>query len=311
MANRFGGGTGKTGWLGRLLTRNGTARQGAPDSGAQNQCDSERRLLDADLRVSVAARTDPGCQREQNEDAIAWVIPERDTPQAGKGTIVVIADGMGGELAGEAASEAAVSAITQRYYEEDRPLPEIVREAGNSIFELSQTSANLTGMGTTCVALTIGNGQAFAAHVGDSRLYLIRAGQIYQMTEDHSLVFDMVKAGLLTREQARNHEDRNVISRALGTKKDVEVAVWDLPLPVKAGDQFVLSTDGLHDLVEDAEILSIVGSSMPAEACEQLVELAKMRGGSDNITVAVVMVENRNLPCETRIPERSESGVPV
>lgn len=149
-------------------------------------------------------------------------------------------------------------------------------------------------MGTTCTALMIRKGLAYSANVGDSRLYLVREGQIYLMSEDHSAVMQMVRQGLIALEKARHHEDKNVILRALGTQPNVEVSVWDKPFPVQAGDQFVLCSDGLYDLVEDWEIKQIVLQIAPKAACEHLIALALQRGGHDNVTVGVLKVETKD-----------------
>jgi protein phosphatase len=128
--------------------------------------------------------------------------------------------------------------------------------------------------------------------VGDSRLYLRRGGQTYLMTEDHSAVMEMVKHGIITMEEARHHAEKNVILRALGTSPEVEAAIWEKPLPIQIGDQFLLCSDGLYDLVEDAEInKALADTTSPHEACEQLIALAKQRGGHDNITVGIVHIQ--------------------
>jgi serine/threonine protein phosphatase PrpC len=124
--------------------------------------------------------------------------------------------------------------------------------------------------------------------VGDSRLYLVRGGQIYLMTEDHSAVMEMVKQGLLTLEQARHHPEKNVILRALGSHAEVEITIWEELFPVHEGDRFLLCSDGLYDLVEDNEILQAVVAGSAQSACEALIALAKERGGYDNITVGIV-----------------------
>ncbi len=265
------------------------------------------------LKVAIETLTDPGCHRQQNEDGIRCVIPPKGAGGRQEGAIIVIADGMGGALAGEVASAIAIRDIVDGYYSDGRPLNEIVQRAGDAIYECSKSREDLAGMGTTCVALTIENDGAFAAYVGDSRLYLLRGGQIYQMTEDHSMVAEMVRHGQLTREEARNHQDRNVIIRALGTRPNVVVAAWDRPFPLRAGDRLVLSTDGLHDLVEDEEILAVAGSRPAASACRELVELAKARGGYDNITIGIVTLgENGDQSRENgSFATTREFGVPV
>jgi protein phosphatase len=151
----------------------------------------------------------------------------------------------------------------------------------------------LNGMGTTCTALVLQQGVAFSAHVGDSRIYMRRGGQIYLMSEDHSAVMEMVKHGIISMEEARHHADKNVILRALGTSPEVEAAIWERPLPIQIGDQFLVCSDGLYDLVEDDEIeRALASAASPHEACEQLIALAKQRGGHDNITVGIVHIQS-------------------
>ena len=160
-------------------------------------------------------------------------------------------------------------------------------------------------MGTTCTALAIGAGAAYSAQVGDSRLYLVRGGEIFLMSEDHSAVMEMVRQGRMTIESARRHTDKNIILRALGTQPEVNVATWNTAFPVREGDHFVLCSDGLYDLVTDGEIKQTVLHHVPHAACESLVALAKERGGYDNITIGIVRLslaaeadksETRELP---------------
>jgi protein phosphatase len=246
-------------------------------------------------RVVVSLRTDVGCRREVNEDSGLAVTPHDPAELASKGVLVLVADGMGGHAAGEVASRLAVDTIRTAYYRSpDGPRAALVNAfelANRAIYDAARKDQRLAGMGTTCTGLAVHGGHAACAHVGDSRLYLVRGGQIYTMTEDHSAVRDLVKRGLLSAADARHHEERNVILRALGTRPRVEVASWDDPLPVRAGDGFVVCSDGLHDLVEAEELLEAVEQLDPAGACDRLVHLARERGGYDNITVAVLRVE--------------------
>jgi protein phosphatase len=211
-----------------------------------------------------------------------------------RGRLVVVADGMGGHSAGEVASRMAVDLISRMYYESPgdpgSALMTSFIQANREIHQSSTEVQARKGMGTTCTALVLRNGTALTAHVGDSRLYLIRGGQIYLMTEDHSAVMGLVKRGLLTLEEARHHPDKNVILRALGSHRNVDVSTWDEPFPIREGDRFLLCSDGLYDLVEDSEIMGAVLEGDVSTACEGLITLAKERGGYDNITVAVVGV---------------------
>lgn len=244
--------------------------------------------------ILASVQTDAGCVRDINEDSSRFVSPNDAEVLAGKGVLLVVADGMGGHSAGEVASRLAVETISRTYFDTDGSPVDCLKaafaEANSRIFEASGTDEKLDGMGTTCTALVVQNNSALVAHVGDSRLYLIRGGEIYLMTEDHSAVMEMVKLGIISMEQARHHEDKNVILRALGTAPQVEVSIWESPLEVRAHDQFVLCSDGLTDLVEDKEIMSLVLSADNHSACEKLIHLAKKRGGYDNITVGIMTI---------------------
>ncbi len=246
--------------------------------------------------IVASIQTDKGCVREANEDSGRYVKPNDTVLLANKGTLLIVADGMGGHASGEVASGMAVELASRLYYQEQgdsqAALKSAVEEANRLIYAASLKDENLNGMGTTCTALVIQQGVAFSAHVGDSRIYMLRGGQIYLMTEDHSAVMEMVKHGIITMEEARHHADKNVILRALGTSPEVEAATWEKPLPVQIGDQFLLCSDGLYDLVEDNEIgQALIKAADPYEACEQLIALAKERGGHDNITVGIVSIQ--------------------
>jgi len=248
-----------------------------------------------EYKVVASLRTDVGCVREINEDSGKYVQPEDAEVLAGKGMLFVVADGMGGHSAGEVASSIAVETVSRVYYENgsdpEESLKKAFHQANRDIHAVSVKNASLSGMGTTCTALVLKDGTAISAHVGDSRLYLVRDGQIYVMTEDHSAVMEMVKRGLISQEEARHHPDKNIILRAVGSQPEVEVSSWEEPFPVRAGDHFILCSDGLYDLVIDEEIKEAVLSAAPHVACESLISLAKERGGHDNITVGIISLQ--------------------
>jgi serine/threonine protein phosphatase PrpC len=146
-------------------------------------------------------------------------------------------------------------------------------------------------MGTTCTAVALVNGSAWLAHVGDTRLYLIRDGSAYRMTQDHSATMDLVKRGLLTLSEADHHEERNVILRAVGTRDQLDAATWKDPFPVHPGDRLLICSDGFYEMVPDEEIGRICSAAPDSvQACEALLNTALERDGSDNITVAVLRV---------------------
>ncbi len=245
--------------------------------------------------ITVGILSDMGCHRPDNEDCASYAHPQPPRPEARRGLLALVADGMSGHAAGEVASEMAVRIIKRAYYrhyaEPHKALERAFHEANRRIHRTARHNPIYQGMGTTCTSLVLRGNAAYAAHVGDSRLYLVRDDTIYLMTEDHSIVMQMLRQGLIDPEQARQHPDKNVLLRALGTKPRVSVATWEQPLPVKADDRFILCTDGLSDLVQDAEIKAIVLADEPPAACENLIALAKQRGGYDNITVGVLCVK--------------------
>lgn len=246
----------------------------------------------AELEVAASVQTDVGRVREINEDSGRFSRPSDPATLASKGVLLIVADGMGGHSAGEVASGMTVELVPRLYYGSQSPAPDALREAveetNRQIHAASLADESKRGMGTTCTALAVVGDEAFAAHVGDSRLYMMREGKVYLLTEDHSAVMEMVKLGLITMDEARTHEDKNVILRALGTAPEVEVSMLT-PFRVRAGDKYLLCSDGLYDLVVDEEIESELSAAEDIHAAgERLIMMAKARGGHDNITVGIV-----------------------
>lgn len=246
--------------------------------------------------MEIAGKTDPGCVRERNEDSIAW------DPEIG---LMVVADGMGGHNSGEVASRLAADTI-QRLARElvaggkeilppeeapglsvrGRQLLYCIRNANAVIYEKSQALAKDHGMGTTVVAALADEKSIVVGHVGDSRLYRLRGEELALLTEDHSLVMDQVRHGLLTPEQAERSSLQNILTRALGTEERVQVDVQEFPL--LPGDMFLLCSDGLTKMVSENETARILAESPgPAEAADRLVGQARAAGGVDNIAVVV------------------------
>lgn len=247
--------------------------------------------------VLASIQTDVGCVREANEDNGRHISPFDPETQYSKGTLTIVADGMGGHASGEVASEMAIELISEIYYADDsnaasEALRNAILQANNQIYETSLTDEKLLGMGTTVIALVLLNDTGFAAHVGDSRLYRLRGQEMKMLTLDHSQVMEMVKYGVISMEEARNHDDKNVILRAVGTQSNVEVEVSE-PFAVQNGDEFLLCSDGLSDMVEDKEIRQTWLAAADIHAAgETLINVAKQRGGHDNITVGIVRVSS-------------------
>jgi len=246
--------------------------------------------------------TDAGKVRQNNEDALLVGDGEDET-------LFVVADGIGGFEAGEVASSLAVEVLKD--LQPDEPFEAAIGEANRRIVAAGRGDEKLSGMGTTVVAIRFGGTQrepvAEVAHVGDSRAYLMRGGDMRPITEDHSLVAELVRSGDLTRDQAAEHPQKNLITRALGA--DEEVDVDTAVLPVEAGDRILLCSDGLSDMVPEGEISLILAESPddPEKAARGLLSAALDAGGSDNITVVVVDVrEQEQPPRETGTRDRRE-----
>ena len=242
-----------------------------------------------------AGLTDTGRKRRQNEDALVCDPP-----------LFAIADGMGGAQAGEVASRLAAAAIEEgaAAIQGEEGVATVVRAANARIFERAVHDPAVAGMGTTATVAVVDEraGTVTIAHVGDSRAYLYRDGELEQLTTDHSLVGELVRSGRLTEDEAAVHPHRSVITRALGT--DAEVEVDTLTLEVAAGDLVLLCSDGLSAMVRDDEIAQVLRSAegVPRAAAEALVSAANAAGGEDNVTVVLFELVSEALPS----PEATE-----
>jgi protein phosphatase len=233
----------------------------------------------------VAVASDVGCIRSRNEDA-QRVHPSES---AERGSLLIVADGMGGAAGGEVASRIAVEKVQQVYYANGtkgtpgQALGSALQAANAAIFLSSEEDASLAGMGTTCTAVAVEGSVLWWGHVGDSRAYRAHDGRIDQLTRDHSLAAELERQGGSGGAPARA---RNVLTRCLGVREAVRVDVGG-PVALGIGDVVVLCSDGLSNQVESPEILEAVTSMPPDAACRSLVRLARERGGPDNITVMV------------------------
>jgi PPM family protein phosphatase len=232
------------------------------------------------MRVAESAGlTDPGRKRRRNEDA--YVI---DPP------LFAVADGMGGAQAGEVASRLAAAAFREFHgaddLDDEARIAAIIQEANRRIYERASDDAQVSGMGTTITAALVGDDSLAIGHVGDSRAYRLRAERFEQLTDDHSLVADLVRSGRLTPEEADAHPQRSVITRALGTDPDVDVDTFSVA--IEAGDLFLICSDGLTTMVADDEIRGLVAGARDLDqAGKALVKAANRAGGEDNVTVVL------------------------
>ncbi len=246
-------------------------------------------------KVEVAVSTDVGRVREENQDHF-WLREPADTDEERRlGTLVVVADGMGGHSGGTVASHSALEAVEATFPSSSEQsmfglLHQSIKSANERVLQEQRDDPQIKEAGTTCVALLIRGRVAMVAHLGDSRAYLFRGGETQQITRDHTYVNELIELGLLTEEQARTHADKNIITRCvgMGAKIDVDFNRREL----EREDVLVLCSDGLTNMVKDEEIRAIVCSHDPKAACGHLISLANERGGDDNITVAVVRVND-------------------
>ena len=243
--------------------------------------------------IEVSSQSDIGCVRTNNEDSFGYWEPEDDGQFLRKGRVAVVADGMGGYEGGQEASRLAVETLVAVYrdFGGDDPqeaLVEALQAAHEQIRQYSIAHPELRGMGTTCTAAAIVQDALYYVHVGDTRLYLIRDGQITKVTRDHSYVGRLVEAGMISQEQAENHPQRNILTAALGTNPDLIMDSPGHPEPLRPEDVLLICSDGLWGQVRDSEILDAVENKSAEQAGRELIKLARERGGPDNITVEIL-----------------------
>lgn len=244
--------------------------------------------------MKFAAGTDKGKHRELNEDCLSIIPGNTDMP-----SVFVVADGMGGHNSGEIASRAAVDYFSGAIPKVDwgtyadngfeDELRKLISATNKSVYEKSLEMSENNGMGTTMTAAVVAGETMYIGHVGDSRLYLIREGNLKLLTTDHSYIEEMVRNGSLTREEAKKHPQKHVITRALGCLPEVETDIYSCG--IEAGDIYILCTDGLTNMLSEDEIAQIAAANTPEATCEALLQRANDNGGEDNITVIVIKNE--------------------
>ena len=250
--------------------------------------------LKALAKCTVAAKTDLGRIRENNEDKFEFYIPDDEATLAARGQVFVVCDGMGGHAAGQIASELACKTFIDVYLNHPAAdvkdaLVESVAAANRYVFLVSRSVAARKGMGTTMTAMVLLQNKAYVAQVGDSRAYRLRDDTLTQITEDHTYMHEMIRMGVLTPEQAAVHPQKHVITRAIGIDENVQCDVYEFE--IHEGDTYFLCSDGVLNHVEDDQIQQILSSNGPAAATWKMVGAALLGGGSDNTTAIVVHVD--------------------
>jgi len=233
-------------------------------------------------------KTDRGLRRELNEDNCNVLVGYSGVP-----VCFVIADGMGGHKSGEIASKKAVDSVCSRLLETNWEIEDIsdllkniICSVNKELYDFSLLNEATQGMGTTLTVSVFKNGKLYIGHVGDSRVYLIRAKTIEKLTWDHSYIEELVKNGSITKDEAVNHPKKNVITRAVGYESALQVDTYEID--IKENDEVLLCTDGLTNMLSEDEILEILTKEKnPQTACDTLVENANNKGGEDNITVII------------------------
>ncbi|HEX9693974.1 MAG TPA: Stp1/IreP family PP2C-type Ser/Thr phosphatase, partial [Actinomycetota bacterium] len=255
------------------------------------------------MRVTAAAATDIGLVREGNEDSYLTEEP-----------LFAVADGMGGHRGGEVASQLAVETLEKLFKQGAGDLPDQVQEANRVVFERSVVDEKVAGMGTTLTAALVEGDRVRVAHVGDSRAYLLRDGNLRLLTEDHTLVHRMVTEGEISQEEAETHPQRSVLTRALGVETVVDVD--DDTVQVRPGDRLLLCTDGLTSMVSEQAIEEVLRAVPdPQEAAQRLVRIANEGGGADNTTVVVLDFSDDGAAAapngKTAVPEAEIAPAPT
>jgi serine/threonine protein phosphatase PrpC len=236
------------------------------------------------VTFELAMRSDIGTNRSNNEDFCGHLV---EAPDA---VVFVVADGVGGYEGGEVASKMAVETTLNTYRNSPREwgaskrLHRAVQNANIEVYNFASTVPELRRMATTLTAVAIENGTLNAAHIGDCRLYLLRAGKITQMSKDHTMVGERVRMGLMTEERARNHPERSALLRSLG--RELIVSLDRITMPLRKDDELILCSDGLYGVLENHELMSFTREFSAADACEKLIRNANRRGTGDNLTVA-------------------------
>lgn len=250
--------------------------------------------------LTIGSASHKGLKKKENQDYHAYFPPEEGSVNR-KGTLLAVADGMGGRAAGSLASRITVDILMEEYYKDmSENIPESLERAflmaNAEVLAKGQKDTESEGMASTLVTVVLKEDRMYYAHVGDSRGYLIDGNEISQFTEDHSFVASLIKAGAISEEEAQNHPEGHIITRAIGLKPDLVVDTSQTHIKIKKGQYILLCCDGLWGVVSNEEILNTVNAlKEPDAVCSKLIEKALDGGGPDNITVIVARVDKTDL----------------
>ncbi|MEM6633010.1 MAG: Stp1/IreP family PP2C-type Ser/Thr phosphatase [Bacteroidota bacterium] len=240
----------------------------------------------------AVAATDTGSVREKNEDSLIFLRPHEPEKRTQRGCLALVADGMGGHSRGDIASGTATECIPRYFFDSSEDiLPALKRGfelANKTIYQQAQKKVALKGMGTTCTAVVMRGNQLFLGHVGDSRAYLLKGDTLHQLSADHTYVQLLLERGLIKPEEVLSHPDRNIITRAMGTSAQLKADFSLVDKTFEVGNVLVLCSDGLYEYIPAEECKHIIETHSLNEAAQEMIHLAKKRGGHDNISVLLV-----------------------
>lgn len=240
----------------------------------------------------AVALTDVGSVRDNNEDNLVFIRPFDLKTRASHGCLALVADGMGGYSYGELASKMATDIISRNYFDAkyniETALRKAFEKANKAIYQHAAKNARYKGMGTTCTGVVLLGDQLYLGHVGDSRAYLVKKDRVVQLSNDHTLVQHLLDTGQITQEESLSHPQRNVVTRAMGTSMKLQADFLKHKLRFEVGDRLLICSDGLYEYVPEEELQQILTQNKMNEASQRLIDLAKQRGGHDNISVLIV-----------------------
>ena len=250
--------------------------------------------------MQISSKTDKGVVRNNNEDSLLAITPWDSSAISKKACLFLVADGMGGQNAGEVASKIAVDFANKWFEENDfkeistNLVEELINSANEKVWDYSRQHPETTGMGTTFTTILIKDNKAIIGHIGDSRIYRLRNDVVTQLTNDHSIVGEQVRLGKLTPDQARVHPARGILSKVLGARQFIKADIFETE--IKLNDEYVLCTDGIYSMIESKKIDLLIKSTSPENLANILVDTSNHAGGNDNSTVIAFKLDE--LPIE-------------
>ncbi len=240
----------------------------------------------------AVAATDVGSVRDNNEDNLVFIRPYDKEKRRDKGCLALVADGMGGHSNGEVASHMATELIPRNYFDSRLGVLEALKQAfeksNKAIYQKASKSDSSKSMGTTCTAVVLLQDRVYLGHVGDSRAYLLKGNKLKQLSSDHTYVQHLLDKGMISRDEALSHPQRNIITSAIGTNTKLHADYGLQDVKFETGDKLLLCSDGLYEYLSPEELKQIIGQYSLNDAAQSLIQMAKKRGGHDNISVLIV-----------------------